>query len=679
VARLIDFSHLNAKSGGRRFRSACFFFFLASLSASGTAWPQQKSDDLTSISLEDLMNVQVTSVSKKEQKLSRTASAIFVISEEDIRRSGALNIPDLLRMVPGMNVAQISANTWAVSARGFNEEFSDKLLVLIDGRSVYTPTFAGVFWDTADLPLQDIERIEVIRGPGGTVWGANAVNGVINIITKRASETHGASLEGGGGNFERGFGTVQYGGKMGSSTDGRAYLQYGNHEGLPALNEMPGGDGWHTLRGGFRTDSTLSSKDTLTVQGDLYGGREGQGILNLASGAATDLEGYLGGGYLQTVWNHRYSARSDSSLQVSFDRYTRDVPFTDKRNTIDTAFQYHFAWGNRQDVVAGVEYEYTNHKSNSALVFYSPSDDARQFFSAFVQDEIALVPDRLYFTIGTKIEHNDYTGFADMPDVRLAWELSRRHMLWTAVSRAERIPSSGDTSDVVNGGEIAGPGGVPIQLILQGSPNFKNETLLAYEVGYRSSLSDRLSADLSAFFNSYHDLRTIQSAPLTFQPDASPPGFLENLFFQNGMYGETHGGEASLNWKAISRWTLSPGYAFESFHMHLSPDSDDTTLFPAAQGGSPQHSAQLRSHLELAHGLNWDASAYFVDRLPAFHVPSYTRLDTGLTWRWTERASFSVVGQNLVADHHVESVDSTSLVTSSLIKRSAYAKFTWQF
>jgi iron complex outermembrane receptor protein len=652
---------------------------LAGLFAAGPAWPQQSSNDLTSQSLENLMNIQVTSVSKKEQKLSRTASAIFVITQDDIQRSGATAIPDLLRMVPGMDVAQIDANTWAISARGFNEEFSNKLLVLIDGRSVYTPTFAGVFWETVDLPLQDIERIEVIRGPGGTVWGANAVNGVVNIITKKASETQGVAVEAGGGNLKKGFGTVEYGGKLSASTDGRAYLQYGAHSSQPGLGDVAGEDGWHMLRGGFRLDSALSAKDTLTAQGDLYGGREGESVISLAGGAPSRLEGYFGGGYLQTIWNHAYSARSDSTLQVSFDRYTRSLPFTDKRNTIDAAFQYHFSWGNRHDIVAGVEYDHTNHKSNSDFVSYSPADDERDFFSAFVQDEIALVPDRLYFTIGTKVEHNGYTGLVDMPNARLAWELSARHMFWTAISRPERIPSSGDTSDVVNGGQVPGPGGVPIQVILRGPPNFKNETLLAYEAGYRSSLSDRISVDLSAFFNSYHDLRTIQSAQLTFQPGASPPEFLENLSFQNGMRGQTQGGEASLHWRPISHWTLSPGYAFESFHMHLNLGSNDTTLFPAAQGGSPEHSAQLRSHLELLQGFSWDASAYFVDRLPAFHVPSYTRIDTGITWRWGERASLSVVGQNLVTDHHLESLNSTGLVASGLVKRSAYAKFSWHF
>ena len=240
-----------------------------------SALAQQNVPDLTTQSLEDLMNIQVTSVSKKGQKISRTAAAVFVITQEEIRRSGAINIPDLLRLTPGLNVAQINANLWAVSARGFNGEFSNKLLVLLDGRSVYLPTFSGVFWDILDVPLEDIERIEVIRGPGGTTWGANAVNGVINIISKKASATPGAMVVAGGGNLTQGFGTTQYGGKGGRSIDYRLFTKYSNQYHMPGTTGADGGDGWHTLRGGFRADSRISCRDDLMMEGDLYTGRIG--------------------------------------------------------------------------------------------------------------------------------------------------------------------------------------------------------------------------------------------------------------------------------------------------------------------------------------------------------------------------------------------------------------------
>jgi iron complex outermembrane recepter protein len=287
--------------------------------------------DLTTLNIEDLMNVKVTSASKKEQKLSRTAAAIFVISQEDIRRSGATNIPDLLRMVPGMDVGQINGSTWAISSRGFNAQFSNKLLVMIDGRIVYTPYFAGVYWDTLDVPLEDIDRIEVIRGPGGTIWGANAVNGVISIFTKKAGDTHGGMVEAGGGNIDAGFGTAQYGAKAGKATDYRVYTKYSNQNQMLDLNGLDGADGWHMLRGGFRTDSVLSSKDTLTVEGDMYSAREGElgfvlPSITSPSYAPVSEEINLSGGFLQSTWNHSYSDRSDSSLQVSFVPYRRGDP-----------------------------------------------------------------------------------------------------------------------------------------------------------------------------------------------------------------------------------------------------------------------------------------------------------------------------------------------------------------
>ena len=272
-------------------------------------WPQEKSTDLAAVSLEDLMNMKVISVSKTEQTLARTASAVFVITQEDIRRSGALNIPDLLRMVPGVNVAQINGNNWAVSIRGFNKRFSTGVLVLVDGRSVYTSSFAGVFWDVLDLPLEDVERIEVIRGPGGSVWGANAVNGIINIITKKASDTPGSMVVTGGGNIQQGFGTVQYGGHLGGSTHYRAFTKYFNNADFPDASGQDGGDGWHSLRGGFRADSTLTPTDTLMVQGDLYSVRESSPTVILPSITSPALVPInfpfnLTGGFVQGVWQH---------------------------------------------------------------------------------------------------------------------------------------------------------------------------------------------------------------------------------------------------------------------------------------------------------------------------------------------------------------------------------------
>jgi len=649
-----------------------------------TACSAQQSD-LADQSLEDLMNIKVTSVSRTEQTLSRTASAIFVITAEDIRRSGATNIPDLLRMVPGMDVAQIDANSWAISARGLNGRFSNELLVLVDGRNVYTPTFGGVYWDVLDMPLEDIERIEVIRGPGGTIWGANAVNGVINIITRKTSETHGGMVVAGGGNLEQGLGTVQYGGGLGKSTDYRVFTRYFNQDHMPGLTGQPGGDGWHLLRGGFRTDSRLSAKDTLMFQGDMYTGEEGNPstfLPSVRSPGVQDIDRIvpLSGGFLQSAWNHAFSARSDTTLQISFDRYTRNDQLRAERRTLDVDFQHHFSWGTRQDLVWGANYRNTDSDTDGSLGFsLNPPRVSMQLFGMFIQDEIALVPHKLYMTGGIRLDHNYYTGFNILPSARVAWTPSTRHMFWAAISQANRTPAENDTANRINFGGFTGAGGVPTLVALLGNPHFDDEVLTAYEMGYRTSILDRISIDFAAYYSDYSHQETTEPATPFFETSPAPPHLVLPLTYENLMHGEAHGFEMAVNWKVTDRWTLSPGYAFELIHMHLDSGSRDTSSVFTDEGSSPVHSAQLRSHFELTHGIAWDASAYFVDRLRSGEIPSYTRVDTGLTWRWTEHLASSVVGQNLVKDRHLEFVDDTGSVISTLMKRRAYIKLTWQF
>jgi iron complex outermembrane recepter protein len=655
------------------------------IAAALPAWPQQINEDLANKSLEDLMSIEVTSVSKKEQKISQTASAIFVITAEDIRRSNVTNIPDLLRMVPGMDVAQINANTWAISARGGgNGRFSNDILVLLDGRSVYTPTFGGVFWDVLNLPLEDIERIEVIRGPGASVWATNAVNGVINIITKKSSDTQGTMIVAGGGTVDQGFGTAQYGGSFRKNTTYRVFAKYLNQDHFPSLSGQDGGDGWNMARAGFRTDTVLSSQDTLTFEGDLYRGREGDPGLGISSiilppTPIVEMEVNLGGGFLQGVWNHTYSNGSDSSLQLSYDDYRRKDDLGEIRGTLDIAFQHHFVWGERQDLGWGVEYRYSASRTDGNLVIsLVPANLNTQLFSSFIQDEITVVPDRLFLTVGTKLEHNYYTGLDLQPSVQVAWTPTSRQSLWLAISEADRNPAALDESIRANLGGFTGPNG-PVALRLTGNPNLGNEKTIAYEAGYRTSLAEQISLDLAVYYNGKYDQQTTEPGAL-FPESTPPPSHLVlPLVSANLMHGETHGFEIAANWKVASRWTLSPGYAFEQIHMHLKPSSHDTTSVSAEEGSTPVHSAQLQSHFVLARAFSWDASAYFVGRLTDPVIPAYTRLDTGLTWQWSKKSSLSLVGQNLLKNGHEEFVDSTGSAATTLIKRSVYAKFTWQF
>ena len=675
-----------ASNGGRRVNTSVVLAQIAMLLLLPfPAWPQATPPDLTSLSLEDLMNTKVTSASKTEQRISRTASAIFVITAADISRSGATNIPDLLRMVPGVDVAQINANTWAISARGLNGRFSNELLVMVDGRNVYTPTFGGVLWDTLDLPLEDIERIEVIRGPGAAVWGANAVNGVINIITKKAAETHGGMLVAGAGNLDRGFGTAQYGGGLGKNTNYRVFTKYLNQYRLPAAGGAVGFDGWHLLRGGFRTDSHLSRKDNLMVEGDLYTGQENSPATFLPSVTSPglqniDVEVPLSGGFLSSTWDHAVSARSDTRLQISFDRYKRNDILTEARNTVAVEFQHHFVWGDRQDIVWGGGYRYTASDTRGNLTAsFIPPDLNMQIFSAFFQDEVALVPNRLYVTLGSKLEHNLYSGFNWMPSARVSWTPSTRQMFWAAISRAERTPAESDAAVRANVGGFPGPGGSPVLLAFVGNPNFENEGATAHEAGYRTTIGRNLSIDVATFYTTYDDQQTTEPAAAFFENSPAPAHTVLPFTFQNLMHGEGHGVEIAANWKVTDRWRLSPGYAFEQIHMHLEAPSQDPSGAFDDEGTNPVHSAQLRSHVDLRHGISWDVSGYFVDRLKSGGAPAYTRLDTGLTWRWTEALSMTVVGQDLWKDRHVEFVDDAGAVRSTLIKRSIYGKLTWQF
>lgn len=643
--------------------------------------PAPPEGDLTKVNIEDLMNIKVTSASKKEQKLSQVAAAIFVITQEDIRSSGALNIPDLLRMVPGLDVAQINANTWAISSRGFNLQFANKLLVLIDGRAVYTPLFGGVNWDTQDVPLEDIERIEVIRGPGGTVWGANAVDGVIDIITKRAAETQGGLVTGGGGTQAQEFGTLQYGGQIKGDTSYRIFAKYLNDDHLADLNGESGKDDWHFLHAGFRADTTLSKKDSLTTQGDIYTGDEGSIIVHSVLSPVENINverlAPLSGGDVMTRWDHIFSSRSDMTLKFYFDRYARDGPeASEVRNTFDIDFQNHIVAGARQDFIWGAEYRHSADETVGTIdQAFVPANETGDLFNAFLQDQITLKPDRLAVYVGARIENSYFSGFDYEPSARFAWTPGNHRTFWASISRASRTPAQRDIG--IDAVLAALPG--PSEVALLGNPSIKSEHVIAYQLGYRAQPTERLSIDLTVFLNNYHDLESEQILPSFFDPNSVPPVTVFPEMYGNRMYGMTEGFEASVKWKATSRWTLSPGYSFLEMHLHTLAGTLDSTSVEDAEGSNPGNQAQLRSHVDLSSGLAWDTNAYFVGRLPAQFVASYTRLDSQLTWHLKEHLQLSLAGQNLLRDHHVEFNDQFQSVNSSEVKRSAYAKFTWRF
>jgi iron complex outermembrane receptor protein len=670
----------------RLFRRPRIIAWITILVIAGPLTHSQQPGDLTQKSLEDLMNIEITSVSKKEQKTSEAPAAIFVISREDIRRSGALNVPDLLRMVPGVDVAQIDTGKWAISARGFNGQYSDKLLVLVDGRTVYTPVFAGVFWDSQNILLDTIERIEVIRGPGAAVWGANAVNGVINIITRTANDTPGGSLIAGAGSSGTGPEEFRYGGNTRNLGAWRVIAEGFHYNALPALGGLDGHDDWRLIRGAFRTDSKFSAKDSLTTEGEVYESNAGERAdtpvsLQPPVNAVLALRDRSSGWNVLTRWNRIISPRSQTSLQVYFDRTNRgDTTYSIGLNTFDIDFQHHRTWSSRQDIVWGFGCRVSADGTDPTLrVSFTPKDRGTDLFNLFAQDEIVLRPDELKLSLGARVDDNDYTGFGLEPSARLVWTPGSRSMFWGAISGADRTPARSDTNIRVNYGAFPGPGGIPVLVSLFGNPNQKNEHLTAFEAGYRDTWSSRFSLDSTVFYNRYRDLTSVEPGATRLEANPAPPHLLTPSAFGNGLYGETHGIEVFANWKAARFWTLSPGYSFFSAHLHRFAGSQDFTDVAGTQGSSPDHQAQLRSSVSLPRNVQWNTAAYFVNRLPALAVPSYTRLDTNLIWDAGEHFSLSVAGQNLLRNLHPEFSGLDTSVQPGLMRRDAYARIAWSF
>jgi iron complex outermembrane receptor protein len=629
------------------------------------------------------MNIEVTSVSKKEQKLSRVAAAVFVITQEDIRRSGATNIPDLLRLVPGLDVAEIDANTWAISARGFNDVYANKLLVMIDGRSVYEPAFGGVFWDVQDVPLEDIERIEVIRGPGATVWGANAMNGVISIITKKAKGTRGSLLKAGSGSETTAQGLVQYGGDLPGHGFFRAFGQYSNDSSLFLPSGQLGADAWHMPHGGFRSDWDLTGKDSLTLQGDFLDSREGGTVDSFISLSPpfqrvfNDLVADRGGDILGR-WDHRFSDRSETSLQMYYDGGRR-IQFGAHadRDTFDLDFKQHAALGSSHDLVWGFGYRLDDSYVRPGYsISMLPPGSTDNLLSSFVQDEVH-VSNSLWLTAGSKFEHNSYTGFEYEPSVRLLWSPSDRQAAWAAISRAIRQPTLEDVDVRFNRFAFPTPNGLLALVSVLGERHVKSEELLAYEAGYRAQASRRISADLSAFFNVYDHLRTYEPAPPFLESTPSPLHLVVPQVISDRMHGDTYGAEISSALRVFDWWRVSPGYAW--LKMNLYPDAGrlDTTS-PLQVGDSPRHQFQVRSEFRLPHAWELDTALYYSGRLPSLLVPSHTRADVRLAWHPAKSLELSLVGQNLLDPRHLEFVP-PGILLSTEIPRSVFGEIRWWF
>ncbi len=612
------------------------------------------------------LQAEVSTVSRQVTTVGRSPAAVFVITNEMIRRSGARSLPEVLRMAPGVEVARIDSSKWAITIRGFNSRFSNKLLVQIDGRTVYTPLFGGVFWDVQDVVLEDIERIEVIRGPGATVWGANAVNGIINVLTKHSADSQGRFLQGGSGTEERGFVTARYGGSLSEDATYRVYGKWFDRDtGFdPAGNAH---DDWRMGRTGFRMDWAATCCDLITFQGDYYDGSTGRRNLYADPILLTrivDDDAKVVGGNALVRWTRTLSDTSDWAVQTYYDRTERHwlaEDFREDRDTVDVDFQHRFQLGYRHSVVWGLGYRNTRDRiRNSGFVLdFTPSSRADDLFSYFAQDEITLREDLWYLTVGAKFQHNDYTPFEFQPTARLLWTPSAHQSIWGAISGAARTPTRAEHNVTLTSLPI---GGFFPRII--GNPNFRSEDLLAYELGIRTQPTDQFSWDLAVFYFDYNDL-------MEFVPQGFVPPFFVPQRFENIGDGEAYGGEVSFNYAVTDCWRLFGSYSF--LRMNVGQSSNFL-------GSSPRNHSYLQSSWDL--GCNWELDLIwrYVDSLPAEGVRSYNVADVRLAWLPTNHFEAAIVARHLLDSHHPEfGFDEITGNFNTEVEREIYGSVTWRY
>ena len=627
-----------------------------SLLGAATAWAASDVEGLKNLSIEELSNIEITSVSKRDEKLSDAPTSVFVITSEDIRRSGVTSLPEALRLAPNLQVARISGNEYAISARGFNSTAANKLLVLIDGRSVYSPLFSGVFWDVQNVMLEDVERIEVISGPGGTLWGVNAVNGVINIITRSAAQTEGGLLAVGGGNQED-RASVRYGGKLGDDVNFRVYATHFDTQDTQTQSGETKDDAAHQSQVGFRADWQRDA-DSLMVKGDAYTGREGQpppGSISISGVTLALGEINVTGANMISRWEHSWQSAGALSVQAYYDHTERSVPptFEDSQGIVDLQLQYSANPIGAHTTVWGAEYRYgMDRVTNSPYIALLPANLDQTWASLFAQDEIAL-RDGLRLTLGARAEHNDYTGTEFLPTARLAWTLVPNEMVWAAASRTDRAPSRLDHDTFV-------PGQPPF--LLRGGPNVLAETADDYEIGYRGQITSAASFSATVYHTIYDRLRTQQIDPS-----------FTYLFYGNGIQGTTSGLELWGNYQVTPIWRLNAGFSRLRQELHLTPFSIDVGTLESDEGANPSRWGILRSSLNLGARTEFDLTLRYVGALAQPVVPSYTAMDLRLGWQVRSNIDLSIVGQNLLDAGHGEFTDVT---TRTDFRRAVFVKVT---
>jgi iron complex outermembrane receptor protein len=634
--------------------------------------------DLSALDIDELARIKVTSVSRRPEAISQAHAAITVVSREDIRRSGAATLPEALRLLPGLSAARIGTRDWAISSRGSNQQSSNKMLVLVDGRVVYSPIFAGVFWDVQRVPLEDIDRIELIRGPGAALWGANAVNGVINVVTRPASESRGGFAALVLGTNDQAQLNLRYGSPLGSSGALRVYGMGSTEGASDRLGGESDIDDWQMAQGGFRADLPRGADQTFTLQGDIYTAEGGQ-RLQLATPVAPFIEVVeedltAHGGNLLGRWTRRFSAESDLAIQGYVDYAARSQPAQYGRigvTTLELDFQHHFPLGRSQNLIWGLGYRRIIDDVTGAFsVRFDPAERAVDLVTGFVQDEIVLLPGQVALSVGSKFEHNDYTGFELQPTGRVLWTPTLSTSFWGAVSRAVRTPSRVDSDIRLVAQVFDGP---PLtQVVLRGSDALEAEELVAYEIGYRASPDERLSLDIAGFYHQYHRLRSFLPLP----PESSGDMAIRPFIVTNNARARAVGGTASAAIRVRPWWRMLASYTYLDEEGGLEADAPAGAIPEVNPGFDPRHQIRLWSSFDLPANLEFDVLARYVSRLAVEpQVEEYLQTDVKVGMRIGRKLHLAVIGRDLLTARHVEFPS----MTRRAIERQLQASGSWTF
>jgi len=642
--------------------------------------------DLTELSFGQLLKVEVTSAAKQPQGLYETSAAVFVITNEDIERSGVTSIPEALRMVPGLQVARIKSGVWAISARGFNGRYANKLLVMIDGRTLYTPLFGGIYWDVQDTLLEDIERIEVVRGPTAALWGANAVNGVINIVTRRSDATLGTLVSGAAGSEERFILAARHGLKLGGGGYLRLFGKALDRDASAHADGSSTADDWRMQRGGFRYDWLSQQSDQLRLSGEIYRAELGETFFTPTftppyfTESVSDTEAK--GGHLLGRWTRRFSVDADLALQLYFDHSSNedDIAGAQERNIYDLDFQHRFAIGTNQQLLWGAGLRrYQDQITPGANIDFVDRNGRIDRLTGFFRYQIKTLDDRLRMTLGSHFEHNDFADFEAQPTLRMLWAPNPYRAIWGAVSKAVRTPTRAETSIIFKQATVPPENekALPALPVLVGNDSFESEDSWSFEFGYRQRPIPSLFFDLSLFYTVYDGLLSGETGEISIETDPTLHARVQ-VDPTNTLDAESYGAEFAVDWFPLENWQLLGAYTFFKVDFELTGENQ-TSLFVDAAGAVPQHQLSLRSRLDLGEHWSWDLWLRLVDNLPTSAINGYASLDTRLAWQARKYLRLELIGQNLTDPQHPEYTPDFLTAGAAQIERSLMARLSLEF